>query len=118
VVAPAAAAGDYFGEQVRISGGTDPMIAAGAPGTDAAGDADAGRVFAFPGTAAQVTPVEVVHGSAARGLAGAYLGSSGTYLYVGDPDAGKVTAYPWGSATPHATWTAGTNAGAFGTAVS
>jgi hypothetical protein len=114
VAAPAPAEGDYFGEQVQL-GGSTPQLAAGAPGVDRDGSTDAGTVFAFP---ADQAPAELVSGQSAQQLAGAYLGSSAQSLYVGDPRAGTVTAYPWGSTSPSGNWTAGDGSGAFGTAVS
>jgi hypothetical protein len=118
VTAPTPAEGDYFGEQVQMSGGTTPLLAVGAPGVDRDGSADAGTVFTFPAAAAPAAPAELVSGQSGQQLTGAYLGSSGASLYVADPRAGTVTAYPWGSSSPSGTWTAGDGAGAFGTAVS
>ncbi len=115
---PGAAAGDYFGEQVRIAGGTAPVAAAGAPGADRDGVLDAGAVFSFPGPAAAVTPAEVTRGTDAQQAIGAYLGSSDRNLYVADPRGGTVTAYPWAGLTAGGTWNAGDGAAAFGTAVS
>ena len=120
VTEPVPAAGDYFGEQVQLGGGS---IAAGAPGVDRDGVTDAGTVFTFPAAAAAVTPSELAHGASGQQVIGAYLGSSDQSLYVADPQGGAVTAYPWtavttGSPAPSGSWTAGDGAGAFGTAVS
>jgi hypothetical protein len=121
--APAPAEGDYFGEQVQLGGGTTAWSATGAPGVDRDGSADVGAVFTFPAAPASVTPTELVSGSSAQQVTGGYLGSSAQSLYVADPRAGSVTAYPWasvvaGDATASGGWTAGDGAGAFGTAVS
>lgn len=122
VTAPAPAEGDYFGEQVQL-GGTAPQLVAGAPGVDRDGSLDAGTVFTLPAATASVTPAEFVGGQSAQQVTGAYLGSSAQSLYIADPRAGTVTAYPWasvaaGDSSPSGNWTAGDGAGAYGTAVS
>jgi hypothetical protein len=122
VTAPAPAEGDYFGEQVRIGGAT-PQLAIGAPGIDAGDSPDAGAVFRLPAAGAPVAATAYRSTPDRQRLLGAYLGSSPQSLFVADPRAGTVTAFPWtsvaaGNDTPSGTWTAGGGAGAFGTAVS
>jgi hypothetical protein len=136
--------GDYFGEQVRIVN-TAPalvataqtlMAAAGAPGEDLGGVADAGQVSVFGAASDPVVPSNVdldrragaIPGTGGeRELIGAWLGASPTRLYVGSPYRDDtVYGFGWsdlaqGGTAPAVVVTAGAGgvpAGrAFGTAV-
>ncbi len=109
--------GNYFGEQVRI-GGSPLRAVVGAPGDDVDDAVDAGRVHAFDPTAGTVTQTELTLESPARSMTGAFLGSTGADIYVGNPyQGGKVHRIPWSATVPTQTYEAGPGSAAFGAAI-